>query len=408
MPLDQFSPRRVLAGVTWAVILAACAAEPGGSALQHPTVDTLPGGAIHVVNHGPTEWADGSGWQLEFERKIVPADSGAAMLSSPRNVVATSRGEVVVLDRRPASIKVYSPTGDFLRAIGREGAGPGEYADFGELAIIGDTLVVNDRQHARIVLFDVGGSYLRTLAVASTPMWQVTTADGRIQLDTYLAQRKRTLDDSYAGSGVRRLRTDGSVADSFFYPPEPRGHLWTLIDASHDLGAFIPFSPGREKALSPSGQLIWGDQAAYRLVVTDNGHDTLRLIEAVAPAVPINDSLRRAERADVLKSSRWAEGSASLDEIPNTYPTWTELHVDPTGDLWVLRPGPGGPGAVLDVFAPDGRLRGSLPAPFPTFAYSYWSGDRIYRIGQGDDDLPQVEIWRIVRKPVVIWRIGSP
>lgn len=377
--------------------LASCTTDAADSALRAATVDTLPGGVIRVVNHGPTEWADSTGWRLELERVISSADSGPALLASPHDVVATSAGEIMILDRQPALIKVFSADGEFVRTIGREGAGPGEYADFGDLAIIADTLVVNDRRHARMVLFDVDGTYLRSFPGTRGPMWRVTTTDGRIQLDTDLAQLDGTPNDNWAGSGVRRLRTDGSVADSFFYPPEPRGRNWSLVDATHDLGTSIPFMPDREKTLNPAGQLIWGDQGVYRLVVTSNGRDTVRVIESTAPAAPISDSLRRAELADVIKDSPWAEGIASLDEIPKTYPAWTGLHSDAAGNLWVLRPGPSGPGAVLDVFAPDGRLRGSLTSPFDTFESSYWTADRIYRIGRGEDDLPQIEVWRVVR-----------
>lgn len=375
------------------LVLLACAGEPADRMLRPATIDTSSSGVIQVVNHGPNEWADSGGWRLELERVIVSADSGPAMFSTQRNVAAASSGEVVLIDSKPTVIKVFSSDGAFIRRIGREGSGPGEYKASVDLAIIGDTVVVSDRQNVRIVLFGIDGTYLRSVPGTRGRMWRATTSDGRIQLDTRLAAREGTPEDYYAGSGVRRIRTDGSVADSFFYPPqaEPRG--WSDARGS----VFIPLAPDREKTLNANGELIWGDQGVYRLMVTADGRDTVRVIEAPAPAVSISDSVRRAELAKVFTYAPWVAEIATVNDIPEVYPVWSEVYADMIGNLWVLRRNPSGPGSVLDVFAPDGRLRGSIAAPFETLLFSYWTADRIYRIGQNENDVPQVEVWRVVR-----------
>src|SRR5690606_37389200 len=41
------------------------------------TVETLPGGGIHVVNHDPIEWRGFDGWHLVEERVITSAPDGA-------------------------------------------------------------------------------------------------------------------------------------------------------------------------------------------------------------------------------------------------------------------------------------------------------------------------------------------
>jgi hypothetical protein len=376
----------------------ACGGAAGGKGLTPPVVDTLPGGAVRVVNSGPTEWQDSSGWRLELERTIRSAESGPGLFASPRNIVATRRGEIVILDRRPASLKVFAPTGEFVRTIGRQGAGPGEYGDFGDLRLVGDTLVVNDRGNARMVLFTLDGTHLRTFAGGRGPVRGPVTTDGRIGVMEYLAHPPTSPDDNYAGQGVRRYRTDGSKADSLFYPAEPAPRVWALKDATHDLGAMIPFSPERVTTFDREGLLIWGDQQRYQLMLSKTGKDTIRVISAVAPAFPIADSLRQAELADVIKGSDWATNIAKLSDIPTTFPLWTDLTTDGAGNIWVLRPGTKGPGSTLDVFTPEGRLRGSVPAPFATLDYSYWTADHVYRIGESAEGQPTIEVWRIVTK----------
>ncbi len=333
-----------------------------------------------------------------LERTIRSAERGPGLFASPRNIVVTRGGEIVILDRRPASLMLFAVTGKLLRTIGRQGAGPGEYADFGDLRIVGDTLVVNDRGNSRMVLFTLDGKQLRTFPGVRGPARGAATTDGKIAVMEYLAHPPSTPDNHYAGEGVRRYRTDGSVADSLFYPAAPRPRVWALKDATHDLGALIPFSPERVSPFDRDGHLIWGDQQNYRLVISSNGTDTLRLIESNAPLFAISDSLRQAELADVIKGSSWATSIAKLADIPTSFPRWTDVTTDASGNIWVLRPGANGPGSTFDVFTADGKLRGALPAPFASLDYSFWTSDRVYRIGETNDGQPSIEVWRMVKK----------
>lgn len=362
-----------------------------------PTIDTLPGGAVRVINHGPAEWTDTTGWRLELTRVIASADSGPAMLSSPRSIVAAPGGEIVVLDRRPAVLRVFAADGRFLRTIGREGSGPGEFFDFGNLAIVGDSLVVNDRQNSRLVVFTLDGTYLRTIAAEPTAMWGVTTIDGEILLDTYLERRPPSETEMYPGSGVRRLRTDGTVNGSYFYPPHPPARVWRLRNANADLGAFIPFTPDREKTVDRHGRLIYGDQGAYRFIVSTDGRDTVRIIEATAVPVLISDSARRAALAEVIEYSPWAEEIARLDEIPTAAPAWLDLRADDQDNLWVMRPIEGIGAMAFDVFDAEGVLRGTVAAPFDSFDWSWWGNDRIYRIGEDESGAARIEVWEVVK-----------
>jgi hypothetical protein len=63
----------------------------------------------------------------------------------------------------------------------------------------------------------------------------------------------------------------------------------------------------------------------------------------------------------------------------------------------VLRPTAGTVGGVFDVFTPDGRLRGLVPAPFSTLDESSWTTDHVSRIGTSAAGDAQIEVWQIVR-----------
>lgn len=375
-----------------ATALVACGGAPDGPPLAVPRLDTV-GAVVRVVNTGPSAWADGEGWRFVLDREIVPPDDGDGSLARPTGVVATSAGEIVVMDEAPVALQVYGPDGTWRRRIGRDGGGPGEFAAGAELLIHHDTLVVHDRRQRRLVLFLPDGTYLRTVEGAGGPARGITT-DGRLATMTYLdvaAERP--------GEGVIRRDLDGATRDTLPFPPEPLPRMWTLVDASHDLGASIPLTPERATRLDRQGGLVWGDQAHYRLIVSRHGLDTARIIEAPATPLPIPDSLRRDALETATRELVWLKPIATLADIPVTWPAWTTFHLTDDDHLWVLRPGPRGAADTWDVFRADGALLGRVPALFPPAPGKrlHWTTERVYQVAENGDGVPMIQVWRIDR-----------
>lgn len=73
-----------------------------------------------------------------------------------------SDGGFAVLEQVPAEIRVFDASGAFVRRIGREGDGPGEFrSPLGIAALAGDTLVVWDRGSRRMSWFSIHGTLAR-------------------------------------------------------------------------------------------------------------------------------------------------------------------------------------------------------------------------------------------------------
>src|SRR6185312_16863036 len=140
-------------------ILVACAGTRTSS-LATAQVDTLPGQVIRVRNTGPSEWTDTNGWKLVLERTIQPASGSPGELVHPAVVAATSGGDVLVLDSKPAVIKRYSADGTFLNTIGREGSGPGEFHDYGGLYVARDTLLHQDAEQTSVSAYGIDGKFI--------------------------------------------------------------------------------------------------------------------------------------------------------------------------------------------------------------------------------------------------------
>ncbi|MBN2170955.1 MAG: 6-bladed beta-propeller [Candidatus Krumholzibacteriota bacterium] len=67
-------------------------------------------------------------------------------------------GNVYLLDQMLNEVKVFSPDGEYLRTLGREGEGPGEFRTPADMVFLpGDRLAVLQRMPGRIVLLTLAG-----------------------------------------------------------------------------------------------------------------------------------------------------------------------------------------------------------------------------------------------------------
>lgn len=372
-------------------LLSACATSDPYGALSTPVIDSA-GGVRVVRNSGPSLWTDTNGWKLELERTIGGSEGAADVLTGPRSIVADSSGRLFVLDRKPGQLKWFKPDGSFGGLIGRIGGGPGEYKDFGWLYITHDTLVHLDPAQGRMSAFTTAGTFIHSWpSLSRYANEQVADDSGRVPTGVRLGEGGIN-----SGQGLVRYRPDGSIADSLWYPDAPEPRVWSVKTKTQDMGMLVPFVPDQVAITDRAGRMVWGNQGAYRLVVSRTGKDTLQIIESSGSAFPIADSLRKATLEEAIRDSKWLAPVARLQDIPTTYPLWTGLVADGNNNLWVLRAGPRGDGDSFDVFSPDGVLLGKVPSPLREVEWTYWTRDRVYAVGE-ENDLPVIRVYRIRR-----------
>lgn len=79
----------------------------------------------------------------------------------------------------------FGPEGNLVKTFGRKGQGPGDLLNPGAIAVLdGKTLVVNDAGNLRLSLFDIDGTFLRTVKMAEAavgvpqPVLSLAALDG--------------------------------------------------------------------------------------------------------------------------------------------------------------------------------------------------------------------------------------
>ena len=361
-----------------------CATEsPAGA----PTRETLPNGAV-LVRYPDLPAPDSVGPKIteahvDLRFGSREGDDLNFIFGDIRGVQAASDGTIYVLDGQALEVRVYSPEGEYLRTIMRRGEGPGEIMDSNGIILSGDTqlwvhewtksVVIGVDTHGEELLrfdeplrargsfwdgaFDLGGLYWRETYHRNDrggplPQPGLLTGTTRGYYKSYDPSTAAT-DSVYLGEGTYRT----------FFAELPGGGLSFLA---------IPFEPRWISRLNPSGGFWRNNTGSYRLTRTGGDGDTLLVIEASLPVLPVTAKDRSAfvqsstEGSPELRSA--AEAVAAL--MTDSKPILEGFFVDDEGQLWVERSTPEDAPGFYDLFSEDGDYLGSVRLAFQPERYS--------------------------------------
>lgn len=381
---------------------AGCTGRAPEAALGAPTIDTLPDGVIRVTNQRPTAWTDTNGWRLVAERVIQPAEGSPGEFSDVTKLVADDDGNVYVMQIMPTTIKAFDASGNFLRTIGREGNGPGEFPD-GMLALHRDTLLIQDPNNQRLTTYLTDGTLV---GMARSQCCYFTSALPRLDDGSVLIMGPPPEGSVGVRLAYYRTRSDGTVIDTIRQPIPAASDtpVWRAVrqtpNGQADVTIGVPGQPQNHSVWRGDGTMVVGNTGEYRLAIRRGFADTLRVIRAEAPQLVRTDAEREAmlERAIATQGPLWGEALravARVDQIPVDRPRWSSVAVDRANRIWVGLPGEGTDVAVLDVFSSDGVLLGRVPAPHPAILDGYWTRDRVFVRDTDDLGRPLVRVYRL-------------
>jgi hypothetical protein len=95
-----------------------------------------------------------------------PDGHAARELYRVTDAVQLPDGRLVIANSGSSELRYFDSAGEYLTAVGRRGAGPGEFTgDLSLLPYYGDSLLVWDARLRRFSLFDSDGAFARTLSL---------------------------------------------------------------------------------------------------------------------------------------------------------------------------------------------------------------------------------------------------
>ena len=372
------SRRAACAAVASGLLLgaAACSGSDSEAGVVH---EALPGGGV-LVRHldlpsADPEASDPRVMEIHADLTFGARDGDPAYLfGDVRGVQAASDGTIYVLDYQAREVRVFSPAGEYLRTIVRSGDGPGEIREANGMVLSGDTLLwLND--HGRWVVMGVDplGTEVRRFdkpVLSYGYIWDgAFDARGR-----YWRAVDHGEEDPFPRPGPREYPyrlyfksydLESGVTDSVFVGET----VFRSVVAETNGGSFhltAPFQPSRAARLHPPGGFWQGSTGEFRIARTSEAGDTVLVIEAALPEIPVTPEDRAAFGARVAERGpayrRAVEEAKSL--MPATMPVLDDFFADHAGRLWARRAAPHDALPFFDVFTADGDHLASVRLHF--------------------------------------------
>lgn len=310
------------------------------------------------------------------------------------SAVRLSTGTVVVANGGTHELRFYGADGTFVRTVGRQGSGPGEFQNLAWMRrLMEDSLVTYDSRQLRFSVFDSSGAHQRDFRLQTTEAVPFATILGLYANATFLAEGFVNMGGGLP-SGLQRYEV-------------PLYHFGTEGDLLKDLGMFS----GSEQYFQTRGNGFGSYDAifpryTYRLAVGDHlyvaANDTYELrrftpdgvltglVRRTHTPVPVTREHVNLERDRRLAEAASNEARSRLVEaldampIPETFPAYHLVRADDDRNVWVKEyPVPGITEATWSVYDPDGFLVAHVAVPLdvdPThigrdFLLGRWRGD---------------------------------
>ncbi len=337
----------------------------------------------------------GSVWRgrarLVEELSIGSETKGESYLFGQVVGMAGREDRIFVLDSKISVLRMYSGQGRYIRDIGRKGEGPGEFVSPSSLVMDprDGRLFVQDASRGRVSIFSPDGDYLESWHIKAWG-WglnMVVTEGGMLYIDEPIPDPARpdVLNSGLVMTGYSRDGKTGKTVEiprPDFKPAE----LVYMRRGNATARWFVPFSPRAFWIMSPSGAMIHGVSADYRIDIERESGGTTKIEKRWDP-VPVDPEEKECHVRALTLAARQVTPGWSWDgpAIPRFKPAYKGLFSDLSGRIWVLRQGRGRrlqncqetpanirqylespcwiDSILLDVFEESGRYLGEVEIP---------------------------------------------
>jgi hypothetical protein len=313
-------------------------------------------------------------------------------------IAVTKNGSIFVVDVRPLQIKLFSPTGAFIRNVGRIGGGPGEYVDIGAMVVTpDDSVVVVAPRSGRVIVYAADGRFVRQANVAFSswgagPWDGYVGADGSLLESIYLTPGDVRFSARGRPRGFQRIRADGTRGDTLRSPRcevrSPSKDVAVVIPQGERgyMSWRVPFMPVPQTAFASDGTAWCSPTDEYAVFRFRVGRpDTLHTVRLSVPAPPIPDAERAKMNAQIVRASNAADIT-----VPKVQPTIAAIRVDASNRLWVRRTDTPDSAPMFDLYDAQGKPLGTVRSTLRWDRIPLVIGDYAYGLVLDDYDVPHV------------------
>jgi hypothetical protein len=357
-------------------------------------------------------------WRIEPMLRIGAVDDETHALSRVGGVAVTSRGDLLVAQPDERHIKVFDRNGRFIRRIGREGSGPGEFRGITAISLHNDRLSVLDIASGRLTEFDAPG---RVVAVHRAPAIRVP--------EPYLILPPIAV----LPDGRRYVFPDsrGGVSEYPFFVVDRDGTVRQIGRLLHG-GRSVRVQPRRMIGVIPrpvhsgtlhaidlhSGDVIFVERPiassrrshTWQLIRVAASGDTVFLRNFSYDPVPIDRATVEREKQKQIELSMQLPGGGRVAfpreevealwhagyQVPPYQSAIDEIMLAANGEIWLRRGAFGEPRSEWLIMDNRGERIGSLT--IPSSSRLVWASDRNVVLVERDAlDVEYVTLHRLLR-----------
>lgn len=380
-----------------AVLLVACA-----ESLEFPDWSSPPPEGVRVVEYRYTpdeERTESIGLAEDLVLGFDDQDPEQRFYGV-RDVDVDDNGNLWVLDAGNHRVQMFDRDGGFVRSIGRQGQGPGEFESPAYLAVVGDRLVVRAAR-SRLSVFDLEGNHLA----------DATLQDVGASVGMFSARPDGTFLASYTVSDRSRVTpgVSGPMPAMFTVSVFSLDGEEVRQQAQLEAESFIIFAASTTRpagvarafpshAASSRGDVYASDCRQYQVLAFDpDGAPTWALRTTYVPAVLSDEIVERA-----LESARTRRPETTRNDLiwPDRLPALSHVAVDGHGHLYVYpyyERGEELEERPVDVYSAEGELLFS--GKILDRQWRHARGDFVYAAGS-DRVTGELLVWR--------WKLEEP
>jgi hypothetical protein len=328
---------------------------------------------------------------------------------NPSTVTCDPEGNIYVVDSGAKNIKKFDAQGKFLKTIGREGQGPGEFGGLYYSTFAKDRLIVWDSGNRRLCSFTPEGIFVNSANIAYEAGWVRKLRGfptGEVLVEMEKSYRREP-------DKPQECRIDLYTPDLKFVRTIYRRELWRKkYIRTKEYGIttlYFPFSADVRWDIMPDGRIIIGFSESYELEIYDRTGEKISTISHTFEPVEVTerdkkgyfDSLEFYRMGERLKDP--PEYITKYTEFPKHKPVYNNILVDSEGNIWVVlnREQKSENGKIFDAFSPEGKFISRVliegNAAFPDNRNAYIVHNRtMLLIKTGEDELYRIVSYKML------------
>jgi len=352
------------------ILLASCQNQ---KAEWKGTIEEVDG--VTVVKNPKEPMYSEDVFSLEEELAIEEAEGREEYMFSRLSGIAVDKEKrIYVLDSKEGHIKIFDKNGDYVKAIGKKGQGPGEMSLSFSICITSQNeIMVQDLNNHRIMFFSLDGTLIKSLSTAKIIIVG-STVDSKgniIGIVSIRGPERQIIELKKFDSNLNYLFSFGSSSLPSSSP------------------TFNPFKPELCWAVGKEDNVICGYPDVYEFELFDSeGKVMMKVVKDFKPV--------RITQEEIEETKKRLPGPMRLD-IPQYHSAYQDLTVDEESRIFVQtwEKAKGGEGYYYDVFDSDGRYIAKIPLRMRP---EVWKNDKLYTIEEDADG------YQVIKRYKVTWK----